>query len=107
MKNYSIRLDGEQSGFTWRFHHRENIMQQLLTRIRQDAARRGAVVRRTLWSAVLNSTRKAKGVAKSGHTAVDKALGGLEDRANRAIQSQSAPESADYPQVQEPNVRAA
>jgi hypothetical protein len=82
-------------------------MQQLLTRIRQDAGRRGAVVRRTLWSAVLNGTRKAKGVAKSSHSAVDKALAGLEQRANRAIENESPPIPPDLRSVDEPNIRAA
>jgi len=82
-------------------------MQQLLTRIRQDAVRRGAVVRRTLWSAVLNGTRKAKGAAKNGHSAVDKALAGLEERANRAIENETPPTPPDLRSVDEPNIRAA
>ena len=82
-------------------------MQELLTRIRQDAVRRRAVVRRTVWSAVLNGTRKAKGAAKSGHSAVDKALADLEERANRAIESESPPTPPDLRSVDEPNIRAA
>jgi len=82
-------------------------MQQLLTRIREDAARRGAVVRRTLWSAVLNGTRKAKDAAKNSHSAVDKALAGLEQRAHRGIESDTPSTPPDLRSVEEPNIRAA
>jgi hypothetical protein len=64
-------------------------MHHLFTLIREDAVRRSAVVRRSVWSAVLSGTRKAKEAARTSHGAVDKALAELEHRASRAIEAET------------------